>query len=85
MKFYISRVFRNEVLLLNEFLINDADVLSLFYFIKFIIFGRDVTGITKINMFFSIFYTNVGGRIISICTYVPGSTRVYNLLVHIGH
>ena len=43
MLFYISRVLGNEVLLLNEFLINDADVLSLFYFIKFVISRRDVT------------------------------------------
>ena len=43
MKFYISRVLRSEVLLLNEILINDADVLFLFYFIKFVISGRDVT------------------------------------------
>ena len=43
MKFYISRVLENEVFLLNEFLINDVDVLSLFYFIKFVISWRDVT------------------------------------------
>jgi len=43
MKFYISRVLGNEVLLLNETLINVADVLFLFYFIKFVISGWDVT------------------------------------------
>jgi len=43
MKFYISRVLGNEVLLLNEILINDADILFPFYFIKFVISGRDVT------------------------------------------
>jgi len=32
MKFYIFHVLRNEVLLLSEVLINDADVLFLFYF-----------------------------------------------------
>jgi len=49
MKFYISRVLGNEVFfLLNEFLINDVDILSLFRFIKFVISERDVTWSTRL-------------------------------------
>ena len=45
MKFYFSRVLGNEALLINGFYLNGAEVLLLFYFVKSVISGRDVTAL----------------------------------------
>ena len=46
---------------------------------------KSCPGVTKIDVFFSFPYTGIGGKSTFVCTDVPGSTRVYHPLTHIGH